>query len=96
MTPNLSDWMNLAVTQDPRDHDPCYPRIQTKKGSVFKAVESHGSLSKRQNKCNANVILNKFSYRKCLLFAVYKYLICRFYIARQLCLCILQNCGNKV
>ena len=88
--------MNLAVTQDPRDHDPCYPRIQTKKGSVFKAVESHGSLSKRQNKCNANVTLNKFSYRKCLLFAVYKYLISRFYIARQLCIFILQNCGNKV
>ena len=30
MTPNLSDWMNLAVIQDPRDHDPGHPRIQNK------------------------------------------------------------------
>ena len=45
MTPNLSDWMNLAVTQDPRDHD------HTKQScSAFKSVESHGSLSKSPNK----------------------------------------------
>ena len=32
---------------------------------------------------NTNVILNKFLYRKWLLFGVYKYLIYRFYIAAQ-------------
>ena len=31
-----------------------------------------------------NVILNKFLYRKCLLFGVYKYLIYRLYLAGQL------------
>ena len=44
--------------------------------SVLKTVELHVSLSKRQNKLvlnfnmlyNVNVILNKFLYRKCLLF----------------------------
>ena len=30
MTPKISDWMNLAVIQDPRDHDPEDPRIQSK------------------------------------------------------------------
>ena len=30
MTPNLSGWMNLAVKQDPRDHDPGHPRTQNK------------------------------------------------------------------
>ena len=30
MTPNLSDCMNLAVTQDLRDHDPGHPNIQKK------------------------------------------------------------------
>ena len=28
--PNLNELMNLAVTQDPRDHDPGHPRIQNK------------------------------------------------------------------
>ena len=32
---------------------------------------------------NANVILEKVLYRKCLLFGVYKHLIYRFYIAAQ-------------
>ena len=27
---NLSDWINLVVTQDPGDHDPGHPRIQKK------------------------------------------------------------------
>ena len=30
MTPNLSGWMNLAVAQGSRDHDPGHPRIQNK------------------------------------------------------------------
>ena len=30
MTLNISDWMNLAVTQDPRDHGPGHPRVQNK------------------------------------------------------------------
>ena len=50
MTLNLSDWMNLAVTHDPEDHDPDHSRIQTKSCLVFKSVESHGSLSKSPNK----------------------------------------------
>ena len=33
--------------------------------------------------CNANVILNKFLYRKYLLFEEYKYLIYRFYFVGQ-------------
>ena len=33
---------------------------------------------------NANVILNEFLYRKCLLFGEYKYLIYIFYIAEKL------------
>ena len=56
--------MNVAVTRDPRNHDPGHPRIKTKLLS-FKSVESHGSFSKTSNKWalnfnmlyNANVIL---------------------------------------
>ena len=59
---------------------------KTHSRSVFKFFELHGSISKSPNKqalnfnmlCNANVTLNKFLYRECLLFGVYKYLIYRF------------------
>ena len=44
MTTNLSDWMNLAVTQDPRGHDVGHPRIKTNSCLVFKLVELHRSL----------------------------------------------------
>ena len=27
---NASDWKNLAVTQDPTDHDPGHPKVQNK------------------------------------------------------------------
>ena len=27
---NPSDWMNLALKQDPRDHDPGHPSVQNK------------------------------------------------------------------
>ena len=68
-----------------------YPGYKTKSCPVIKTVKSHASLSKSPSKCalnfnmlyNANVILNKFLYRMCLLFGVYKYLIYRFYTAAQ-------------
>ena len=37
MTPNPSDWMNLAVKQNPRDDDPGHPRIQ-KKDSIYVCI----------------------------------------------------------
>ena len=40
---------------------------------------------------NANVILNEFLYRKCLLFGVYTY----FTLLKNLSLGILQNWRNK-
>ena len=52
--------MNLAVKQDPRDHDPGHPRTQNKELFSF-------------------YVFIKFS-----LFGVYKYLICKFYIAPQI------------
>ena len=30
-TPYLSDWMDLGVTQKPRDHDAGHPKINKKK-----------------------------------------------------------------
>ena len=36
--------MNLAVTQDPRDHDPGYPGYETNNCSVFKSIKSNGSI----------------------------------------------------
>ena len=44
MALNLIDWMNLAVTQDPRDHDPGHPTIQKNSRLVFKSFESYRSL----------------------------------------------------
>ena len=90
-TSNLSDLMNLAVTQDPRDRDLVVKGYKTRSFSVSKTVESHVSLFISPNKqarsfnmlYNANVILNKLLYRKCLLFGVCKYLIYSFYIAAQ-------------
>ena len=49
--PNLSDWINLAVNQEPRDYDLGHPKDTKKKScSVFKSGDSHGSLSKISNK----------------------------------------------
>ena len=64
---------------------------KTKSCSVFKSVESHGSLSKSPSKWslnfnmlyNGNFTLYIFLYKKCLLFGVYKYLIYRFYISGE-------------
>ena len=64
---------------------------KTKSCLIFNTIEPNVSLSGNPNKQalnfnmlhNANVILNKFLYRKCLLFEVNKYLISKFYIAAQ-------------
>ena len=48
-----------------------YPKVQTNRLFNFNMLY------------DVNVILNKFSYRKCLSFGVYKYLIYRFHIAAQ-------------
>ena len=53
MAPNLSDWMNLAVIQDPRDYDPGHPRIQKSSRSVFKSVESDGSLIQKSKQISS-------------------------------------------
>ena len=45
MTPNLSDGMNLAVTQNSRGHDPGHPRMQkTNSCSVLKFLELYRPL----------------------------------------------------
>ena len=50
VTPSLSHWNNLAVKQDPGDHDPGHQRYKTKSCSVFKSAESHESLLESPNK----------------------------------------------
>ena len=63
MTPNLSGWMNLAVKQDPRDHDPGHPRIQNM--DLYPKVQTNRLLNFNML-YNVNVRLNKLLYRKCL------------------------------
>ena len=49
-TSNLSDLMNLAVTQDPRDRDLVVKGYKARSFSVSKTVESHVSLFISPNK----------------------------------------------
>ena len=39
MTPDLSDFMNLAVMVDTRDHNPGHPKIEKKFLFGFESVE---------------------------------------------------------
>ena len=62
--------MNLAVTQDPRDHDHTKQRV-VQLLSQLNHMDLYPKVQTLNIFYNVNVILNKFLYKNCLLFKMY-------------------------